>query len=401
LAGQQSENTLYENSIGWGIMVILLGLLLWLFWVYFDVEVRNIVRWIRYVEMLPVSLIAGDGYTVTYNGQEVEWRRGFEDMTKWPAEKLTYKHLAYFNALAMQPWRFVFAALAGGAALWCMFRGPNTQFRRNLGLEELIKRQARNFPVIAPFVKFNPSTQPSRIPGSPVPAELPPFSEALGPEEWLAYHSIPVPDGKIDEAAAARAFQKQLGGRWKGADALKPYKQILLAAFCLKASRKRAQADDMLGRAALCWSLKDGFKHSRDRTLLKEARAVLRNKSLAEKTLRVANQHAFVTTALLRALAFAREEGGVLAPAQFVWLRGHDRTLWYPLNNLGRQSFNMEAVGAMSHYRAEKMTQRPIPVPKLEDALTTIREYMKSKRARPIPALDYSHSKKRGVKKAH
>jgi intracellular multiplication protein IcmP len=46
------------------------------------------------------------------------------------------------------------------------------------------------------------------------------------------------------------------------------------------------------------------------------------------------------------------------------------------------------------------MTQRPVPTPKMEFAVETIVEYMKSMRARPIPQLDYSGSKKRGVKKA-
>ena len=57
-------------------------------------------------------------------------------------------------------------------------------------------------------------------------------------------------------------------------------------------------------------------------------------------------------------------------------------------------------MGAMSHYKAEKMTQRPIPVPKVEHAVETITEYMGTTRARPIPQLDYSQSSKRGVKKA-
>ena len=182
--------------------------------------------------------------------------------------------------------------------------------------------------------------------------------------------------------------------------ALKPYQQILLAAFCLKAARKRTDADEMLGRLAQCWTFRRGLRLGRDKSLLSEARKILRNKELAGTTLSKCNQHAFVTTALLRALATAREEGGVLAPAQFVWLRGHDRTLWYPLNNLGRQSFHMEALGAMAHYKMEKMTQRPIPVPKMDYAVQTMEEYIGSLRMRPIPQLDYSGSKKRAIKKA-
>ena len=162
----------------------------------------------------------------------------------------------------------------------------------------------------------------------------------------------------------------------------------------------RDESDIMLGRLANCWSFKEGLNLNRDKKLLKEAQRILKNKDLAGDTLAKANQHAYVTTALLRALQFAREEGGVLAPASFVWLRGYDRTLWYPLNNMGRQSFHPEALGAMAHFTAEKRTQRPIPMPKVEFAVDTIRDYMKSMRARPIPQLDYSNSKKRGVKKA-
>lgn len=398
MSGSQAENTLYENGIGWAIMLAVFAVLAWLFWIYFDAECRNLVRWIRYGEMWLVSWFVDNDYTIMLGGKALNWQEGFELTPKWTAQQLTYKHLVYINALATQPMKWVYVTIFGLGALWCIFRGPGTSYRSKLGIEGLIHRQQRNFPVIAPFAKFDPSTQPPRPPGSPVPAELPAFAEALGPEEWLAYNNIPAPDGKIDEDATFRALRKQLIGRWKGWKALKPYQQVLLAAFCLKASRKRKQSDEMLAELATCWSFKKGLQIKG--TLLKEARDTLKNKKLSELVLSRCNQHAFVTTAMLRALATAREEGGVSAPAQFVWLRAHDRTLWYPMNNLGRQSFHTEALGAMSHYRAEKMTQRPIPIPKLEDGVKTITDYMASSLARPIPQLDYSHSKKRGVKKA-
>ncbi len=405
--GQQAENTLHENAIGWMILLVVIGVLVWLFWYYYDVEVRNLVRWIRYSEIWLVSWFVDGDYAVFFQGQPLNFDYGmkgdndpFVGVDDLPKEKLNLYYMTLINALAMQPLKIPFTILYALGALWCMFLGPGNQFRTKMGLEGLIDRQSEIFPVTTPFAAFDPSKQPPRPPGSPVPAELPSFAEALGPEEWLAYNSVPAPDGKIDQTAAARSFQKQLGRRWKGANAIEPYKQILLACFCLKAARKRVEADTMLGRLAICWSHKGGLNLGKDKKLLKEARAILRNKDISAKTLTKVNQHAFEATAILRALATAREEGGVMAPAQFVWLRGHDRQLWYPLNNLGRQSFHMEALGAMSHYKAEKLTQRPIPVPKMEGAVETIMEYMSSGRARPIPQLDYSASKKRGVKKA-
>ena len=399
-SGQQAGDTLYEGGIGWAIMLLVFAVLLWLFWLFYDVHVREMVRWIRYSEMWVLSWFLDSDYEVFYRGDSYKFHPGFEAAGEYPKEKLKYQHLAYFTALSMQPLRIPFVILLSLGALWCMFWGPNTQHRQKMSLEDLIGVQSKVFPVVSPFVKFNPSAQPPRPPGAPVPAELPPFAEALGPEEWLAFNNIKIPDGKIDPASALQAFRKQLGRPWRGVKRVADYKQVLLAAFCLKASRKRDAADQMLGRLAQCWTIKDGMNLSRDKKLLKDARKVLRNKDLAGATLAQANRHAFETTAMIRALQYSREEGGVSAPAQFVWLRAHDRALWYPLNNLGRQSFHMEALGAMSHFKAEKLTQRPIPVPKLEGALETIQEYMTSGRARPIPELDYSQSKKRGVKKA-
>lgn len=417
MSGGQQQHTLHDSGIGWAILLVIIAVLVWLFWMFFDVEVRNMVRWIRYAEMWIISWFLDSNYTFEYGDQARGWFNHFEGynyqfggrqyyepgVSEYEADKLAYLHMAKFSAMAMQPLRWPFIFLLGAAALWCMFMGPNTQYRRKHSLEGLIEAQSRVFPAIMPFVKFNPAKQPPRPPGAPVPAELPPFAEALGPEEWLAYNEIKTRDktGKaaLDEESVHRAFRKQLGRPWRGVKAIDPYKQILIAAFCLKAARKRTEADDMLGRLARCWT-GAGLNLSKDSKLIREARAVLKNKDIAGKTLAQANKHAYETTAITRALQFAREEGGVLAPAQFVWLRAHNRDLWYPLNNLGRQAYHMEALGAMSHYKAERLTQRPIPVPKVDHAVQTIREYMASAKARPIPQLDYSNSTKRGVKKA-
>lgn len=396
----EEKDTAHGNAIGYMILACIAAALIWGIWHVFQEDIRSAVRWVRWAEMQLVALFVPEGFTIWWRGQEVNQEQVADAAALIPKEHLNRDHLSLFSAAAMQPLRIPLTLIFVAMAVWALFRGPRTQYRRTLGLEGLIERQAPNFGVIAPFKEFDPGKQPPRAPGSPVPAELPLFAEALGPEEWLAYHSIPVPDGVLDSDAAATAFALQLGPRWGGAGRLPEYKQVLLAAFCLKAVRQRGESDDLLGRLSMCWSHKDGMHLSRDRRILGDARKILRDSDLAGETLSQANQHGFETTALLRALRHARAEGGVLAPAQFLWLRGQDRTLWYPLNNLGRQSHHTEALGAMAHFRLERATQRPIPVPKMDEAVQMIAEYMESPKARPIPALDYSGSKKRGVKKA-
>lgn len=387
-----------ESAKGWGLLAIF-GVALGLFlWSMFQYEIKDVFRMIRVAWMWPLSFILPPDYTVTWQGQVMrfaDWYRAIPDI---PATSISNIVMAQISTLAMTPYRWLFSGLLIGFGLWAAFKGPKAHNRRKLDLDGLIKAQSTNFPYIKPFISFNPAKQPPRPPGAPVPAELPLFAEALSPEEWVAYFGVPVPDGKLDKDAAARAFAQQLGKPWRGPAHLPLHGQLLLAAFCLKAVRKRTESDALLGQIAESWSHDKGFKPGFK--LVAQAKKILRDRDLVGTTITKCNQHAYENTALLRALATAREEGGVLPPATFLWLRGHDRPLWYALNNLGRQSFHIEGLGAMAHYKAEKLTQRPILRPKVEDAVTSIADYLASRDARPIPALDYSKAKnKRAIKK--
>lgn len=310
-----------------------------------------------------------------------------------------FKDFAPLSELALTPYKYIVSGIFLLFILHQFFIGVGSKGKRRFDRDGIIAEQAKNFPHITPFVEFNPNDMPQRAPGDPVPVELPSFSEPLGPEEWVAYHQVPMPDGKLDKDMARRGFEQQLGSRWKGPKQLKLHEQILLAGFILKAARKRNEADALLGRLACCWSYKKGLNVGQDPALKRDAYKVLRNKEMCTPTLNIMKQHAYTNPALMRALDFARSEGGILAPAQFVWMRGYDRTLWYVLNNVGKQAFHIEALGAMAHYVHEKRTNRPIPVPKVDEAVNSLNALLESDHARPIPELDYgksSENKKRG-----
>lgn len=415
-------------------MLLLAGVFLlitWVIWVYAEFQIKDAFRWVRYAEMKAISFLTPKDYTLEYSVEGVDEPLAvpYDETVERVSEIRVYcdteaertgrvepptdrrviaqrESLGYclndgtvgfISWVAMEPLRYPVSAILLGLGIWALMYGPKAHNRRKLDIDGLIYQQAKNFPAISPFKTFNPSEQPPRPPGSPVPAKLPLFAEALGPEEWIAFNSIPTKDGELDKAYTCRIFARQLGKPWQGAAKLDPYKQVLLAAFCLKAARKRSEADDMLGRLATCWSSEKGLVL--DESLVKKARSVLGNKSISSGTLAVCNQHAYQTTALMRALAKAREDGGVLAPSQFVWLRAYNRDLWYPLNNLGRQSYHMEALGAMAHYKIEKMVTRPVPKPRVEGAFESISNYMNSPKARPLPQLEYEKSGGRAVKR--
>ena len=95
--------------------------------------------------------------------------------------------------------------------------------------------------------------------------------------------------------------------------------------------------------------------------------------------------HAYTQTALLRLLEDARQ-GGVSPPALFSWLKGVDRPLWYALSSLGRRAPFVEALGATSHFEAERRAGGALYPPAVEAAV----EGLRREAARVPPAGDKS-----------
>jgi intracellular multiplication protein IcmP len=272
-----------------------------------------------------------------------------------------------------------------GFAVIVLFTNQQNRFKVKHSLDTLMRVQAMSWPSITPFLKYNPAVAENQRPiGARVPLKLPMFAESLYPEEWMAHNRIRVINGVPDRDQIRRALLGQLGERFDGIDNLPEHVYCLLAAFAMKGARKRKESDAFLGEIASCWTPEGGFRPTP--SVKSQAAKLLNDKKVVGPLLEVMNRHAYETTALLSALAYARRQGGVLAPAQFVWLRGEDRTLWYPLNNLGRRSFHIEAAGAMAHYQSELEAGRALSMPRLEAAVVAIVHYMSETRAK-IPEI--------------
>ncbi len=370
--------------IFFAVLFIVGGLAVFI-WIAFHEQLTNMLRWVRVGELWIIKLLYGNDVMVAVPGageQSTEvWRRYLQ---KAPANELDNKEvIVAMTRAAVPPLTTFFTVILGLMLPILFFFGPGTGYKRRMNLEGLMAEQARSFPAIAPFVKFDPRKLPSRVTGQPVPEQLPLFAEALSPEEWLAYHEIPVMGSKIDANKAYQALVPQLGKRWEGPLKLPLHAQALFAAFALKHVRKRKECETLLNQLALSWSPEKGFNLSLK--VRRQIRAIIKDPKLGGALRKVADQHAFETTALLRALATARQEGGILAPAEFLWLRGHDRTLWYPFNNLGRKSYHAEAAGAMVHYTNELIAGQKIPQPRFDEVLKGYEAYLKSPSVRAIP----------------
>ena len=166
--------------------------------------------------------------------------------------------------------------------------------------------------------------------------------------------------------------------------------RCMLAVFALQGVQRRDEA------AALLGFLSEGLPRAQSRRRGRAGRAArLRSEDvrLADRVLAtvevaawafdVMEKHHFTTPGLMSVLNQARLRSGVLAPAQFAFLKLVDRRLWYALHALGFESdaliahphpsMRVEAIGAGAHWAAERAVGVPIPTPEFDSAIAAIR----------------------------
>lgn len=171
---------------------------------------------------------------------------------------------------------------------------------------------------------------------------------------------------RVIREAAAEQFCLQMGPIWDSrVDTQPPYVQALFAAFAAKAERDGKGCTRLLNqisRSAL--STKLDFTGSRE---------LLRRHISSKVVGRAAGPHAYVITMMASMLEAARTDG-VLATAEFIWLKAVDRRLWYMLNSVGRKTAFPEVAGPFAHWKVEKRLRRPLKVPVVDTAVNALEE---------------------------
>jgi len=139
-------------------------------------------------------------------------------------------------------------------------------------------------------------------------------------------------DGTHRRFATRREFMRQLGGRWMGPAAASEPVRSMLAVFALQGVQRRDEATALLGL------LSEGLPRGKadggagpeeplafDPRTLALADRVLTTVDVAGWALDVMEKHHFATPGLMSVLNQARLRSGVLAPAQFAFLKLLDR----------------------------------------------------------------------------
>lgn len=88
--------------------------------------------------------------------------------------------------------------------------------------------------------------------------------------------------------------------------------------------------------------------------------------------------HAYRTPAMVRILAAARDDYGVVSPYSFrnrLFESPDLIPIWFALNGLGRQTTHIESLGALSHFYIEVAYAEPLQEPNFRNAIKGLEQY--------------------------
>lgn len=198
-----------------------------------------------------------------------------------------------------------------------------------------------------------------------------PWAMSLRPLDFAEKNNIVFPertsDGKqiarLKKGEAHMVFSMQMGPLWKGLDTLPPYALALFAAFCAKAENDDTGARKLLNQISRSSHAgKLDFGGTRE-LLVKHVKS--------KKVGRAVGPHAYLLTVMAEMLELARTDG-VLATADFLWLKLVDRRLWFMLSSVGRQTPFAEVAGPFCHWKIEKRLRRKLKTPMVSEAVVAL-----------------------------
>lgn len=274
-------------------------------------------------------------------------------------KKVTIDQVEYVSNVAGYYFRYPVIAVLLVLGYFAAFRHRSGSYVTTYSMKTLKKAEAINWPEITPvkdldLIKQNINEGP--------------WAMAKLPLDYCKEHDLlvqVVKDGKriwtISHGAAEKLFVMQMGSMWESVDKLPIHMKALFVICIARSDRDKKTSLGLLKQI----SLSANSSGQLDFTGVEE----LAQKYKDHKLLKwVVQRHAYVYTVMSRLLEIARAEG-VLATAEFLWLKPYDRRLWYVLNTVGRVTPTIEVAGVYAHLLAEKKLERRLRTPVVSEAV--------------------------------
>ncbi|MEC8882705.1 MAG: type IVB secretion system coupling complex protein DotM/IcmP [Pseudomonadota bacterium] len=251
-------------------------------------------------------------------------------------------------------------------AVYILKSGVATSFDEKYSMESFRRKEVVNWPSVATVVG-------TKLLKNPV--DEGDYAMSLQPMAFAKKHNLldvsivsGKPVAKVNHARAHQQFVTQMGPKWEGnLQNFPPYIIALFAIFAAKANH------DTKGAASLLRQIAESSYGLNKNLNFSGSYGLLGKHIKAMKVARAVSAHAFLLPAMASMLEAARDDG-VIATAEFLWLKGQDRRLWYMLNCVGRQVAFAEVSGPFAHWKVEKRLRRPLKTPMLDEAIAALEE---------------------------
>jgi intracellular multiplication protein IcmP len=316
-----------------------------------------------------------------------------------PASSASLLLLAHVIGMVSAEFALPLSILVTSLGILLVVVAPSNRHATPLTLDGLMKQQATVFRSIAAYLPRH------LVPVAPLLPTPRPADPALHFGEWLFCHALD--NGAVFQSdRAVAALDAQLGDIWTGIETAPPAARMMIAVCALHLARRRKDATDLLGLVSESLATEtagEGGSGPAQPLVLGESIIKVIDGYLADSGLRtsaevILRRHGFVTTAVMGLLNTSRARAGILAPAQFNFLKLVDRNLWYALQSLGfpisetedgpMPNPKIEALAARAHWEAERAAGSPLVIPHIDAAIEQIASKVHAAEAKNIELKD-------------
>jgi intracellular multiplication protein IcmP len=363
MAGRQQEQQQPNNAspdflwvIGALVVVAVGG------WYFGKIYITNTIFTIRIYETYAINIFlhfaASLMNLIGIPPLEFNFDKLIEYLRKLMASDVNFRDIMDTSTLVGNFIRYPlsFFTLVGAAFLY--FGQGGRLFRNTYDSKLLLSKEKENWPEIVPVSNLNLIN--TKLDDGPWAFPLSPMRfckkfDLLDIEENQGKYKATLRRG-----AAHRLFSLQVGPRWQGPERLPIHIRALFAIFAARINADKKGAQSLLHRIS-------GTSASGKPDFI-AVDSLLRKHVGSNKVAKIICMHGYVTTVMASMLVGARELG-VLASAEFLWLKPIDRRMWYMLNTVGRSTAVPEICGAYAHWLAEKKLGLPLMVPMVDEAV--------------------------------
>lgn len=364
-AAQQPQQQGGDNSLAPFWIICGIFAVLWGVWYFAHEQIASVYLQIRLYEAEFIRFFAGS------NANEL-----ITSIRNTSPADADFNTLANISTSIGNYLRYPVIIILLVLALVIYFSKATSRYKKTYNMKQLVQDERESWPQITPIADLD--LVHTDIDVGPWAMALSPMQFAkkhnlLQEERILAtdavstlQHAKTIVSLRRDEAY--QVFSLQLGRYWTGVENLTKPTKALFAAFAARAERDQEGSRKLLLQIAGSATTGRLDFSGTDELLEKHKH----NKAL----IRITQDHAFVLTVMASMLKLAREDG-VLASADFLWLKPIDRPLWFVLNSVGRQTPFAEVSGVMAHWLAENTLRRKIGVPMVEQAVNALEVALK------------------------